>query len=132
MSCVAGERRVAATRTPFASRTGPGSLLTARPLIARYSQKWTSSVAARADSRPLAPHSLRERDLARCSRRAGSSHAIRKSGRLVSHAIRKSGRLVSPAAPIRGHSHPIRFANGTWLAAHGAPAHRTLFAKVDV
>src|ERR1700704_4364719 len=29
-------------------------------------------------------------------------------------------RLVSPAAPIRGRSHPIRYANGTWLAVHGA------------
>src|SRR6266567_9505432 len=37
MSCVAGRRRFAGARTPFASRTGPGSLLTAH--LARCSQR---------------------------------------------------------------------------------------------
>src|SRR6266851_1330430 len=55
-------RRFAAARTPLAKASGAGSLYAIR--------KWECLVSpAGADSRALAPHSLRERDLARCSQR---------------------------------------------------------------
>src|SRR6266567_3400642 len=58
-----------------------------------------------ADSRSLAPHSLRSRDLARCSQ-----HTSFNRRRCLPTACR------CPAL-IRGRSHPTRCARGTWLAA---------------
>jgi hypothetical protein len=42
------------------------------------------------------------------------------------HAIVMLNVLSRRWAPIRGRSHPIRFANGTWLAAHSAIANASM------
>src|SRR2546429_10010300 len=94
MSCVADGRRFAGARThSFRER---------RPLLGRHAQSGTYRVAEGrrfAGARtPLAS-------------RAASAPWTPCAERNIS----RRGR-----APIRGRSHPTRFASGTWLAAHGA------------
>jgi hypothetical protein len=61
---------------------------------------------------PLAVLESAQRDAAFA---AGSLHAIP-----ILNALRRRWAL------IRGRSHPIRFANGTWLAAHSAIANASM------
>ena len=78
------------------------ALLTVAHLLARYRNVDRRVSVLCADSRPLAPRSLTRAAPAPCTPVASGNVLCRRP------------------APIRGRSHPIRFANGTWLAAHSA------------
>ena len=79
-----------------------GLLLTLAHLLARYRNVDRRVSVLGAGSRLLAPHSLTRAAPAPCTP-------------FVSRNV-----LCRRRALIRGRSHPIRFANGTWLAAHNA------------
>jgi NitT/TauT family transport system substrate-binding protein len=78
------------------------ALLMVTHLLARYRNVDRRVSVLCADSRPLAPRSL-----TRAAPAARTQFA-------------KWNVWCRRRAPIRGRSHPIRFANGTWLAAHSA------------